>query len=365
MSPFELSPLPPQNLQLERLVPLIGRANAVLSRYDGLLESLINPEVLLSPLTMKEAEYSSRIEGTMATANEVYQKQAGRVFAPEKDADVIEIVNYRSTLKLAAEQIDVVPISLHIIRQMHAELMRGVRGEQLKTGAFRHTQNWIGPKGCSMEEARYVPPPPERLTDHLEQFEAYLNGPESDPDPIVRTALIHAQFELIHPFDDGNGRIGRLLIPLYLAKMGSLIKPSFYISEYFERHREEYHQRLDSISREGDWVGWVKFFLMATIAQAQTNLDLVRKIGQLYEEKKGEFQKLLKSDQAIPLLDFIFDRPVFYAPLVHERLRIKRARAAQYLRILVKHHILEEIQPASGRTGAILAFQPLWEITDR
>lgn len=200
---------------------------------------------------MKEAELSSRIEGTMATANEVYQREA-------------------------------VSISLHLIRQMHGKLMQGVHGDRLKSGAFQHTQNWIGPKGCAIEEATYIPPPPERLTDHLEQLEAYLTSSDTDPDPIVRAALIHGQFELIHPFDNGNGRIGRLLIPLHLSKVGSLVEPSFYISAYFEEHRDEYHRRLGAISEAGDWFGWVQFFLTATIEQAQRNLILVREIVQLY-----------------------------------------------------------------------------------
>lgn len=365
MKPFDLPPLPPQDIGLEGLVPLIGRANATLSRYDGLLESLINPQILLAPLAMKEAEFSSRIEGTMATANEVYQREAGRVFGPERDADIVEVLNYRRTLGLASEQIEAGSISLHLIRQMHGILMQGVRGDQFKSGAFRRTQNWIGPKGCAIEEAKYVPPPPERLADHLEQLEAYLTGSDTRPDPIVRAALIHAQFELIHPFDDGNGRIGRLLIPLYLAKVGSLVEPSFYISAYFEEHRDEYHHRLGAISQAGDWHGWVSFFLTATIEQARRNSDLVRKIVRLYEEKKGEFLNLLKSDQAIPLLDLIFGSPVFCAPEVHRRLGINRARAAQYLRTLVKHKMLEEIRSASGRKGALLSFEQLWEITDQ
>lgn len=231
---------------------------------------------------MKEAELSSRIEGTMATANEVYQREAGRAFGPERDADITEVLNYRLTLGLASEQIEAVSISLHLIRQMHGKLIQGVHGDRLKSGAFQHTQNWIGPKGCAIEEATYIPPPPERLTDHLEQLEAYLTSSDTDPDPIVRAALIHGQFELIHPFDNGNGRIGRLLIPLYLSKVGSLVEPSFYISAYFEEHRDEYHRRLGAISEAGDWFGWVQFFLTATIEQAQRNLILVREIVQLY-----------------------------------------------------------------------------------
>lgn len=337
----------------------------MLSRYDGLLESLINPQVLLSPLVMKEAELSSRIEGTMATANEAYQKEAGREFSAEKEADIFEVLNYRSTLGLAAHHIGSRPIKLHLIRQMHSTLMQNVHGAQLQVGEFRVTQNWIGPTGCSIEEAAYVPPPPEQLASHLEQFEAFLTSPDQEPDPIVRAAILHAQFELIHPFDDGNGRIGRLLIPLYLTKIGNLVKPSFYISGYFETHRAEYLQRLGSISSQGDWMGWIEFFLKAVVEQAQQNNGLVRNIGQLYEQKKNEFATLLKSQQAIPLLNYLFKKPVFYAPDVHRTLGINRVRAAKYIGILQEAGILQEIEPAAGRKGAFLELSSLFEIIDQ
>ncbi|MYD80951.1 MAG: Fic family protein [Gammaproteobacteria bacterium] len=350
---------------MEPLVYLIGQANAMLSRYDGLLENLINPQVLLSPLVMKEAELSSRIEGTMATANEAYQKEAGREFTAEKEADIQEVLNYRSTLQLATHLIGSRPINLYLIRQMHSTLMQGVRGAQLQVGGFRVTQNWISPTGCSIDEATYVPPSPEQLPGHLEQFEAVLTSAEREPDPIVRAALLHAQFELIHPFDDGNGRIGRLLIPLYLSKIGCLVKPSFYISGYFETHRAEYLQRLGAISSHGDWMGWIEFFLKAVVEQAQQNIGLVRSIGQLYEQKKNEFLTLLKTELAVPLLDYLFKKPVFYAPDVHRTLGINRVRAAKYIGILREAGIFQEIEPATGRQGAFLALDALFEITDQ
>jgi Fic family protein len=337
----------------------------MLSRYDGLLESLINPQVLLSPLATKEAELSSRIEGTVATANEVYQKEAGREFGSQKEADINEVINYRSALRLASRQIRTRPISLYLIRQLHEALMQDVRGDQFQGGRFRETQNWIGPTGCTIEEATYVPPAPLHLTDHLDQLEQYMTSDETSPDPIVRTALIHAQFELIHPFDDGNGRIGRLLVPLYLTKVGSLAQPSFYISGYFEANRDEYVQRLAAISNDGDWRGWIRFFLEATIEQAKSNLRLVRAMRKLYEDKKEEFTWLLRSEQAIPLLDFLFKRPVFRSPMVYQELEIKRERAASYLRTLVEHDILKQVVPAAGRRGAILSFDSLMSIADQ
>ena len=350
---------------LEPLVALVGRANAYLSRYDGLLESLVNPDVLLSPLLMKEAELSSRIEGTIATANEVYQQQAGEEFEPEKAASIQEIVNYRHTLRSVGDVIKEEPISLHLIRQMHAILMKGVRGATKNPGKFRETQNWIGSKGCTIEQATYVPPPPLAVNDLLDNFTAFINVEDDDLDPIVQTALVHAQFELIHPFDDGNGRIGRLLIPLFLMKKGCLVGPSLYISSYFESHRDEYYSRLERISEKGDWLGWIRFFLIALVHQADNNLKLIRQIIDLYDRKKIEITELLHTDQGIHILDLLFDTPVFRATVLHQRLGISRQRAALYLRSLKDAGLIVELRPAQGRKPALLSFEDLWDITDQ
>ena len=365
MNPYDPRPFPPSELALASIVALVGRANASLSRYDGLLESLLNPGVLLSPLLMKEAELSSRIEGTIATANEVYQQQAGEEFDPEKKADIQEILNYRNTLRAAESTLKEQPISLHLIRQMHEILMQGVRGENKHPGRFRNTQNWIGPGGCKIEEATYVPPNPVILNDLLENYIKFINVHDERIDPIVQTALMHAQFELIHPFDDGNGRIGRLLIPLFLMKKGCLVSPSLYISRYLEADRENYYNHLERISKNGDWLGWIEYFLNVLVDQAENNLRLVRQIIELYERKKHEIGSLLHSDQSIYFLDMLFDTPVFRANNVYQRLNIQRQRAAQYIRILKNAGVIKELRPASGRRSALLSFEDLWNITDQ
>lgn len=308
---------------------------------------------------------SSRIEGTIASANEVFQQQAGREFEPAKAADIGEILNYRHTLRLGSDAIKDQDINLHLIRQMHASLMQGVRGERKHPGQFRETQNWIGPKGCAIEEATFVPPTPLLMRDALEDLERFLQFKEFAFDPLIQIALIHAQFELIHPFDDGNGRIGRLLIPLFLCRRGCLVRPSFYVSGYLESHRDEYYRRLGDISENGDWLGWVRFFLTAVLRQATNNLAVARKVAKLYEDKKHELVELLRTDQSIHILDILFDTPVFAAPDIHQRLNIQRQRAASYIRILRKAGVLSELRPASGRSPAILSFEPLWEITDQ
>lgn len=365
MKPHNPLPFPPTNFSLESVVALVGRANASLSRYDGLLESLVNPGVLLSPLFMKEAEFSSRIEGTVATANEVYQQEAGEEFGPDKAADIQEILNYRDTLRAAEHTLEEQPVSNHMIRAMHENLMQGVRGQNKNPGKLRDTQNWIGPRGCKIEDATYVPPPPLALNDLLENFIGFINIEDETLDPIVQTALIHAQFELIHPFDDGNGRIGRLLIPLFLMKKGCLVGPSLYISRYLQSHRIEYYKSLERISSEGDWLGWIRFFLIALAEQAENNLILIRQVIELYERKKREITELLHSDQGIYILDMLFDTPVFRATDLHQRLNIQRQRAAAYIRTLKDANIIFEVRAASGRRSAILSFRDLWNITDQ
>ncbi len=243
--------------------------------------------------------------------------------------------------------------------------MQEVRGQENNPGQFRKTQNWIGPSGCTIENATYIPPAPILVQELLEQFIDFANNVDESWDPIVQSALLHAQFELIHPFDDGNGRIGRILIPLFLAKKGSIVSPSLYISSYLEAHRDEYYRCLGNISAIGDWLGWIKFFLNAVVNQSENNLKLVRNIIKLYEQKKKEVSELLHTDQAIYIVDMLFDKPVFRANELHKRLKIQRQRAAQCIRLLKDAGIIVELRPSRGRTPALLSFEDLWKITDQ
>jgi len=217
MKPFEPHTLPLENQDFGSMITLVGQANRAVARYDGLLAGLINPSVLLSPLTTKEAERSSRIEGTQAGLGDVYQYEAGVQIAESLAQDSQEIINYRKTLLVAEDYLRERPLGLTLVKSMHGILLDSVRGQNKQPGQFRKEQNWIGPRGCSMEEATYVPPSPLRLLDHLENWESYLRF--NDVDPVIQTAIIHAQFEIIHPFLDGNGRLGRLMVPLFLSRL--------------------------------------------------------------------------------------------------------------------------------------------------
>lgn len=357
MKPYVPDALPLTNLDLGRLLPKIGPANAALARYDGLLQSVVNPAVMLSPLTQREAVLSSKIEGTQATVDEVLEFEAGMNFDAEKTKDIQEVVNYRKTLTLAAAVLDEESLSLGLIRQMHSVLMDSVRGANKAPGEFRHEQNWIGGAGSTMEQASFVPPSPLQLLDHLQAWEAYVAG--ADVDVLLQCAVAHAQFELIHPFKDGNGRIGRLLIPLFLFQKRALGSPMFYLSDYLEGHREVYYARLQAISREGDWTGWIGFFLDAVAQQALANTERVRAMMALYEDMKRRIAELTRSQHAIAVLDALFDRPIFQSGDFVQRSGIPKQSALPFLRSLREAGILQVLRESSGRRSAVLAFREL------
>ncbi|MBC8414096.1 Fic family protein, partial [bacterium] len=269
MKPYEPQKLPLEGLDYQRLFALVGEANAELARYDGLLQGIVNPAIMLSPLTNEEAVLSSKIEGTQATVDEVLEQEAGLIKEGEKYKDIQEIINYRDALRSSQEYLDERPINLSFVRELHKILLTSARGQDKTPGEFRKDRNWIGTYGCTMEQASFVPPNPLQLQDHLEAWQAYMKS--GDIDLLLQTAVVHAQFELLHPFKDGNGRIGRILIPLFLYQKKKLSKPMFYLSAYMEAHREEYYARLQSISREGDWDGWIAFFLTAITEQARSH----------------------------------------------------------------------------------------------
>ena len=363
MEPYIPEALPLAVLDYQRLLRAVGRANAELARYDGLLQSLVNPGLLLSPLTRQEAELSSRIEGAQASLVEVLEHEAGDTKTGEKGADIQEIINYRQALSQAQEVLSDAPITLGLLRQMHKVLMSSVRGQDKAPGNFRKDQNWIGPPGCPMEQATFVPPGPLQLIDHLLAWQVYLTY--QDIDPLVQTAIIHAQFELIHPFKDGNGRIGRLLIPLFLYQSKALSQPMFYLSAYLEAHRELYYEQLRRISAEKDWNGWIEFFLQAVIAQAQINSKKVRSIMRLYEEMKAKIEESTQSRYGIRLLDTIFDRPIFSTALFVEQSGIPRPSAIQLLRKLKESNVLIQLRESRGRSPEMLAFPSLLDIVHK
>jgi Fic family protein len=361
MNPYVPEALPLTGLDYRKLLPLVGQANAALARYDGLLQGIPNPAVMLSPLTTQEAVLSSRIEGTQATIDEVLEQEAGLPKEGEKSRDIQEIANYRQALFAARNYLNDYPIRLGFVRELHRILMSSVRGQDMTPGEFRKDQNWIGKYGSTIDQATFVPPNPLQLQDYLEAWERYLNA--DDVDFLLQTAVVHAQFELLHPFKDGNGRIGRILIPMFLYQKRALSQPMFYLSEYLENHREEYYQRLKAISEEGDWNGWIAFFLQAITDQALQNSARVKAIQALYEEMKLAIQMATRSQYTVHVLDAIFSKPIFrtsdLSARLHEDFGIHEKTTLGLLRQMKNAGILRELESSIGSRPAILCFPQL------
>lgn len=360
---------PPKNIHWSELIPLLGPASAALARFDGVLAGMINPQVLLSPLTTQEAVLSSRMEGTQAEFIEVLEFEAGKQPTyqnPEekikKEDDIYEIINYRSAIWKAEKQLKKLPLSGRLIRNAHAELMKGVRGQNRAPGQYRKSQNWIGPLGCKIEKARFIPIELNKLTNGIQAWETFLNSQYDDL--LVQLAIGHVEFEALHPFLDGNGRLGRMLIPLFLFHKKLLSAPTFYASEYLEAHREEYIERLLAVSRDGDWTGWCRFFLNAILNQADSNIRKAKKILALYESKKLEISELTKSQYSIRALDFIFNRPIFRSSDFVKTSEIPKPTAKRIIRVLVESNLLEIWRESSGRRPSILAFAELLNIAE-
>jgi len=351
--------LPLTGIDWEGLIPQIARANRALAHYDGVLYGVPNPQILLSPLTTQEAVLSSRIEGTRATLNEVLKFEAGEEVAEEsKRQDIQEIINYRRALLAAEKELKRRPFNLNLLLQLHGMLLDSVRGRDKARGRFRTNQNFIGVPGASIEEALYVPPAPLLVPQYMDNWEKYYHA--EDRDPLVQLALVHAQFEMIHPFLDGNGRLGRILIPLFLYEKEILARPMFYLSAYLETHRDQYTDLLRGLDGPKTWNRWIGFFLGALIEQAQENADKARRILGLYERLKGGILQLTHSQYAVPLLDRLFRQPVFSSStLVAEQGMPSKPMVMALLRTLRESGMLAVVREGSGRRPQILALGEL------
>lgn len=360
MRPFEPDSLPLQAIYWEGLLPDIVKATRSLAFYDGLLQGIPEPAVLLSPLTTQEAVLSSKIEGTRATLGDVLQFDAGQ--SPQEEErrrDIGEIVNYRRALRYAEHALESRRFSLGLLKELHTLLLDSVRGEAKQPGVFRTTQNWIGTLGTPIEQALFIPPDPLHLLGYLENWEKFYHY--ELPDRLVQLAIIHAQFEILHPFNDGNGRLGRILIPLFLFEHGILSKPMFYLSGYLEKHRDRYVSSLREIGKTPNaWHEWILFFLRAVDEQAQDNGEKVKSIMDLYNRLKDEVLQLTHSQYAIPLLDKLFTQPIFQAgQLASDPIMPSRPMITNLLGKLKKAGILFVLEPGSGRRAETLAFSEL------
>lgn len=340
---FLVNPLPPELTWSGALVTLHSEAERELARLALAGGDFPHPHILSRSFVRNEAVISSRIEGTRATLEDLYAYEAAQMSFLEPVSDAREVYNYVRALDYGLERVKTLPISLRLIREVHAQLMEGVRGEVMTPGEFRRSQNWIGPAGCTLETATYVPPPVEQMHLALDVLEKFIHAP-SDLPALTRLGLIHYQFEAIHPFVDGNGRVGRLLISLLLCQWGLLPRPLLYLSAYFEHNRSEYYERLLAISQRGDWEGWLRFFLTGVSDQSRQAAVRVQNLQQLRER----YHKLLSGRRSAARLaeavDFLIGNPIITVRQLQAGLNLEDFKTVQrYVDVLEAAGILREI----------------------
>jgi len=355
--------LPLDCIDWEAHIPRIASANRALARYDGTLLAIPTPDILLSPLLTQEAVLSSRIEGTQASLTDVLRFEAnpkGEITDAIR-ADIQEIINYREAMKAAEERLRSHPLDIPMICDLHRILLTSVRGRDREPGCIRTIQNFIG-RDPYIEHAIFVPPAPADVPGALENWENYLHSEEKDV--LVQLAVLKAQFELIHPFCDGNGRIGRMLVPLILFGKGLLSSPMFYISAYLERNRPVYYEHLLGISRNGDWNGWIAFFLQAVEEQAEDNGQKAKTILGLYNEMKQAVPEITRSQYSVAAIDAIFRTPIFTSPEFQQHSAIPRKTADRILGQLNEAQIVEVLAEKEGRKPAMYIFPRLIAITE-
>ena len=336
---FVPDPLP-RSVGLDSLTVFrLDEASRAVGTLAGVGETIQNPHLLIRPFVRREAVLSSSIEGTQASVSDLFLYEASGFRRPT--GDVAEVANYVRALEHGMNLLERLPISLRLVNEVHGALMRGVRGAEKQPGELRTRQNWIGAPGTPIGEARYVPPPAETLRDLLYDWETFVND-DFEMAPLVKCALIHYQFEAIHPYLDGNGRMGRLMIVLFLYVTKVLSTPLLYLSAYFERDREEYYDQLFRVSVTGDWQVWIRYFLDGVVEQANDALDRSRRVRDLQERYRRVLQQRRASGNALRLLDELFANPYVTAPLAASSLGVTDAGARRILERLVDAGVVEE-----------------------
>lgn len=347
--PFDLPKLPPPRIDYAKLVNEIAKANASVARLDALLSHLKNPRLLQRTLVTREAVLSSRIEGTEVTLQEVLEQEAKGITREESDLekDYREVINYREALERGIQLLADRPLGENVIKELHAILLRSTRGHNRGPGEFRKKLVYIGKPGAGIEEASYVPPLPSAFPGLLSNFEQYLHSEE--PEVLAQIGIAHYQFEAIHPFEDGNGRIGRLLISLMLFQKKLLSHPFIYLSEFFEEHRRDYYDLLRGVSERGDWESWLAFFLRGIDVQARKTRESAEKILALHESLRAKIGEL-NSRYAHEFLDALFVNPYFNSTKIKARSGIKNSQTLFTLIAKFKEaKIITDVNPLRRR----------------
>jgi len=338
---FLPAPLPPDLDWSPALLTALSDAERELAKLTTVAGNFPFPRLLIQPFIRREAVLSSRIEGTRASLTDLYNYESAQMSFLEQDDDVREVHNYVLVLDYGLERLQTLPVSQRLIRELHARLMEGARGGQFTPGEFRKTQNWIGAAGSTIETATYVPPPVDEMKNALGAMEAFIHADTELP-ALVRAGLIHYQFEAIHPFLDGNGRVGRLLIMLLLQEWGVLSQPLLNLSAYFEHYRQEYYDHLLAVSQHGKWEEWLRFFLRGVSAQAQDSIFRMTRLQGI----RTRYEELVQADnnpqRMSAVIDFLFSRPILTLRQLETALDIPYMAAKRYVDKLVEAGVLKE-----------------------
>jgi Fic family protein len=322
---------------------LLSAADREVGRLDGAIHTLPDPDFFVLMYVRKEAVLSSQIEGTQSSLDDVLAAEA-QVLDPDRPRDVGEVLNYVAAMRLGLDGLPELPVSVRLLRRIHARLLQGVRGRERAPGELRRTQNWIGADGAAIGEATFVPPPPDRVPDAMADLERFLRV-EDDLPVLLRIGLAHAQFETIHPFLDGNGRLGRLLITLLLCERGVLKEPVLYISHYFKRQRREYYARLQAIRDDGDWEGWLAFFLEGIRRVAGEAVETSRRVVELRERHRAliveRFGRVTAS--ALRVLESLYSLPIVTVHRVRALTGVSFQAANTLVARFVEHGIVHQV----------------------
>ena len=339
--PALLPPDPPVQIAGE-LQALLSEADVALGRLDGSIQTLPNPDLFVFMYVRKEAVLSSQIEGTQSSLHDVLAAEA-EIFTPGQPSDVNEVVNYVNAMNLGLKLLEDLPVSIRVIRKIHERLLRGVRGSNLSPGELRTRQNWIGPPGCTLNEAAFVPPPHHEVPQKLGELELFFHNAELPL--LITVGIVHSQFETIHPFLDGNGRVGRLLISFLLTERQVLQKPVLYLSHYFKLHRESYYDYLQAVREQGDWEGWLKFFLRGVIEVSGEAALTARNILSLREKHRTAINEKLGTSvrNGHRLLEYLYEKPIVSVNDVRDLTGTTYTAANNLVVQMVENGILHEI----------------------
>ena len=360
--PAKLPPDPPIIFDVE-MQKLLSQADMKLGRLDGITQILPNPELFVAMYVRKEAVLSSQIEGTQASFVDLLSAEYNQVDDQRRD-DVSEVTNYVCAMNWGLDELEHFPLSLRLIRKIHEKLLQNTRGSHRNPGEFRTSQNWIGPAGCTLNTATFIPPTVPEMEIALGDLEKYMH--EEDEMPVlIKIALIHAQFETIHPFLDGNGRMGRLLITFWLCQQEILTRPLLYLSYYFKQHRTEYYDRLMDVRKKGDWESWIKFFLRGVAEVAEEATNSAKAILGLREEFS---KKLYEKDQGNSnyqrLLNTLFEQPFIKRGDVEKILNVSNPTAGNIIDVFCQMGILEDLEPQKSR-NKLYAFDQYLDILEK